>query len=73
MSSTVVMQQFCNADDYDAGTQTCSAPYWGVAYGGLPPMTIEDATLVGGLIFSLWCTAWLIRPWFAALRPRNVT
>lgn len=62
MSDTVTLQQFCAAANFDAATQTCSAPYWAVAYGGVPPLSVEDALLIGGATWGLWAVAWIMRP-----------
>lgn len=67
----MVLQQFCDASHYDAATNTCSAPYWAVAYGGVPPLSVEDALLIAGAIWGLWALAWILRPLAQALRPRG--
>jgi hypothetical protein len=71
MTAALTMQQFCNAADFDAATQTCAAPYWAVAYGGLPPLSVEDALLIAGATWALWAVAWLIRPFAKTLLRRS--
>lgn len=73
MSDTVTMQQFCNAADYTAATQTCASPYWAVAYGGVPPLSVEDALLIAGATMALWATAWILRPLVQTLLRSNRT
>lgn len=68
-----VMQQFCNAADFDAVAQVCSAPYWAVAYGGVPPLSIEDALLIASATWGLWATAWILRPIAQSLLQRSHT
>lgn len=62
MTDTVTLQQFCAAADFDAATQTCTSPFWAVAYGGVPPLSVEDALLLAGATMGLWATAWVVRP-----------
>lgn len=71
MAASVVMQQFCNAADFDAVTQTCAAPYWAVAYGGLPPLSVEAALAIGSATWALWALAWILRPFVKALLVRQ--
>lgn len=66
-----VLQQFCNAVDFDAVTQTCAAPYWAVANGGIPPLSIGDATLIAGATWALWAAAWILRPIVMSMLPRG--
>lgn len=66
MSQT--LQQFCNAADFDAVTQTCAAPYWAVAYGGFPPLSVGDALLIASATWALWALAWTVRPILKTLR-----
>ena len=67
---SVTLQQFCNAADFDAATQTCSAPYWAHAFGGVPPLSIEDAMLIAGATWGVWALAWILRPLARTLRLR---
>lgn len=62
MSSSVTLQMFCNAADFNAAAQTCAAPYWAVAYGGIPPLSPEDALLIASATWGLWGLAWILRP-----------
>lgn len=55
----LVMQ--CLAQDFDAMTQTCSAPFWSVASSFPPPMSIEDALLISAGIGTLWGIGHMIR------------
>ncbi len=68
--SAPILQQFCSAADFDAATQTCAAPYWAVAYGGVPPLSIADASLIAAATLGLWALAWLLRPFVKAMRVR---
>jgi hypothetical protein len=65
---TAPLQQFCNAADFDAVAQTCAAPFWAVAYGGLPPLSVGDALLIASATWALWALAWTIKPLVKILR-----
>ena len=71
MPDTVTMQQFCDAANYSAETQTCAAPYWATAYGGVPPLSVDDAVLIAGATYALWATAWILRPLVHSLLRRQ--
>lgn len=62
------MQQFCESVNFDAVTQTCSAPYWAIAYGGVPPLSTGDAILIASASWGLWALAWISRPLAKAIR-----
>lgn len=68
---TMTLQQFCNEADFDQVTQTCSAPYWAHAFGGVPPLTVEDAMLIATATWSIWAVAWILRPIVRSLRNRS--
>lgn len=46
----------CMPADFDAVTQTCSAPVW-VMYqpSPFPPLTLEQAAVIGSAIIACWC------------------
>lgn len=73
MSDTVTMQQFCDAANYVAETNTCTAPYWAVAYGGVPPLSVDDALLIASATWALWAAAWIVRPFIKTLLRGNST
>jgi hypothetical protein len=53
--------QSCMPDDFDAATQTCAAPTWMVYEGAWPPLSMEDAQLIGGKIALLLVVAWSLK------------
>jgi len=66
----MTLQQFCNEADFDSVTQTCSAPYWAHAFGGVPPLPVDDAFLIAAATWALWGLAWILRPIVKTLRQR---
>ncbi len=60
MSDPVLVMQ-CLAQNFDAMTQTCAAPFWSVAPSFPPPMSIEDALLISCGIGTLWGIGHMIR------------
>lgn len=67
----MTLQQFCESANFDTATQTCSAPYWAHAFGGVPPLSIEDAMLIGSATWGLWALAWILRPIVRTMRQRS--
>lgn len=56
-----VFVQACVEADFDAATQTCTAPYWIPQPTVLPALSIEDAQSIGLAIAFLLATAWIFR------------
>lgn len=68
---SMTLQQFCDQANFDPELQTCSAPYWAYAFGGVPPLSVEDALLIASATWGLWAVAWIIRPLARSLRLRS--
>jgi hypothetical protein len=45
--------QSCSGDPLVC-TATCSAPEWAVMPGLLPPLSVDDALLIGSAILAAW-------------------
>lgn len=56
-----VLVQACLEADFDAGTQTCMAPYWIPQPTVLPALSIADAQQIGMAIAFLLAVAWVFR------------
>lgn len=56
-----VYVQACQPADYDAATQTCTAPYFTELPSAIPTLTIEDAQAIGLSMAMLLATAWVFR------------
>ena len=56
-----VLVQACMEADFDAATQTCTAPYWIPQPTVLPALSIEDAQQIGMAIALLLAVAWVFR------------
>lgn len=56
-----VMVMHCLAQDFNAATQTCAAPFWSVASSFPPPMDVPEALAISCAIGSLWGLGHMIR------------
>jgi hypothetical protein len=54
---------------WDEPTQTCTAEAWVEQPAGvLPPLTVEDAEVLGAAILSVWAVGFVARACIRALR-----
>lgn len=51
----------CSADDFDASTQTCAAPFYTYPPSFLPYMSLADGLLIGGSIVGVWALGAVFR------------
>jgi hypothetical protein len=51
----------CDTANFDAATQTCSAPYYELAPSGLPALTTAEAQAIGGKMALVLALAWCFR------------
>jgi len=56
-----VFVQACLEADFDAATQTCTAPYWIPQPTILPALSIAEAQQIGLAIAALLAVAWVFR------------
>ena len=56
-----VLVQACLEADFDAATQTCTAPYWIPQPTILPALSVADAQQIGMAIAFLLAVAWVFR------------
>ena len=57
MTYTATCQQY----DFDPLTNTCRYIQWVQESGVLPPLSINDAMLISGLIAGLWVSAYCFK------------
>jgi len=60
-NAMAVLVQACMEADFDAATQTCTAPYWIPQPTVLPALSVADAQQIGLAIAFLLACAWVIR------------
>lgn len=53
--------QVCAEADFDAGTQTCTAPQWVELPGVLPPLSAEEGAAIGAAILGCWIVGAVVR------------
>lgn len=56
-----VLVQACMEADFDAATQTCTAPFWIPQPSVVPALTVAEAQQIGTAIAFLLAVAWVFR------------
>ena len=57
----------CLAQDFDAATGVCAAPFYSVPPGALPTLTLLEAQEIGMACATLLAAAWVIKQCARAL------
>ena len=60
MEETVLVQ-YCKASDYNAETNVCAAPFYGVHEGLLPALSAADGVLISASIMSAWAIGFMVK------------
>lgn len=61
MEPETVLALYCKASDFDAATQTCAAPFYGVKEGLLPSLSVEEGVVIAGGIIATWALGFICK------------